>query len=455
MSHANALRTKIETGYYPRPLQAYIHANLKRFNVLVVHRRFGKTVLSVNEIIDRAFRCPGFNPQYAYLAPTYGQAEKIAWDMFKKYTQNLPGVEYNQTKLSITIPRPWKGDRIKIMLLGAENPDSLRGIYLDGCVLDEYGQMHPSVWGEVIRPALADRQGWAIFIGTPKGQNDFYEKFKLALKNESGEWLAITFKASQTKVLPEEEMESMKSEMSEEQWDQEMECSFTAANTGSYWGKLISKAESEGRITRLPHDPSLLVSTWWDLGVGDTTAVWFVQQSRLEIRVIDHMEMSGEGIEYYARQLKSGHRGDYNYDIPHNWPHDGGSRDLSTGNERSTTARQLGVRVHVHPRYDVADSINAVRKILPRCHFDAVKCARGLEALKAYQRKWDEKNKIWMDKPLHDWASHSADAFRLLGMGLRPESATKRSDLPRRAQSSYDVFNPQGNRNLARRRLGR
>ncbi len=410
-------------------------------------------MLAVNEIVDQAMRCKRKNPQYAYIAPTYGQAERIAWDYFKQYTRDLPGVEYNATKLTITIPRPAYQDRIKIMLLGAENPDSARGIYLDGVVLDEYGMMQPSVWGLVVRPALADRQGWAIFLGTPAGQNHFYDMYNLGLKFQGQGWFAQKFKASQTNIIPKEEMEALKAEMSEEQWEQEMECDFTAANIGAYWGKAMRKAESEGRITKVPHDPSLLVSTYWDLGISDTTTVWFLQRFRSEFRLIDFLEMSGEGLEYYVKALKEGPRSAYNYDMPHNWPHDGKARDLSTGNERSQTMRQLKAPVFVHKRYDVADSINAVRKILPFCYFDEEKCKRGIEALKAYERKWDDKNQIFMDKPNHNWASHGADSFRLLGMSARPGLSDKPQALPRDAISDYDVFDPYGQSN--RNRFGR
>ena len=170
----------VSTGYNPRPLQLEIHKKMKRFNVLVLHRRFGKTVLSINEMLDRGLRNPRKNPQYVYLAGTYGQAKRVAWEYVKEFTKKLPGAKANEAELRVDIPRPHLEDKVRLLLLGAENPDSLRGIYIDGCVLDEFGGCDPSVWGEVIRPALADREGWAIFIGTPKGQNHFYNLYNKA-----------------------------------------------------------------------------------------------------------------------------------------------------------------------------------------------------------------------------------------------------------------------------------
>jgi hypothetical protein len=432
----------IDTGYRPRPLQAKLHRQLKRFNVIICHRRWGKTVFSVNELLDQGLRCNKTNPQFAYIAPTYMQAERVAWEMLKQFTQMIPGVEYNQQKLTCTIPRPHRNDKIKIMLLGAENYDSIRGIYLDGVVLDEFAAMDPQVWGKVVRPALADRIGWAIFIGTPAGQNHLYDVLQLALRQADKDWFAVVHKASTSNVLPAEELEGMKAEMTENEYEQEMECSFTAALVGAYYGKLLNQAETQGRIGKVPHDPALLVDTGWDLGVSDTTCIWFVQQYRQEIRIIDYLEMSGEGLPYYAKALKEGLRADYNY-REHHWPHDGDSRDLSTGKERSTTFRALGVRnLRVWPQHTVADGIDAVRRMLPKCYFDLEKCARGIDALKNYQQKWDSKNKIFQDNPLHNWASHGADGFRQVAMSLKPgeDRSFDKSRLPRQADTNYDIF---------------
>lgn len=445
-----AKQVKISTGYEPRPLQDILHSRLERFNVIVCHRRWGKTVFSINELVSQALRNERIAPQYAFIAPTYGQAERIAWDMLKNFTKDIPGVSYNEQKLTCKIERPWKGDTIKIMLLGAENPDSIRGIYLDGAVLDEFAEMDPRVWGEVVRPALSDRMGWAIFIGTPKGQNHFYDVLKVAEKNVGKGWYSVTHKASTSGVMPIEEIIALKEEMTEDQYDQEMECSFTAAITGAYWGKTISELEGKARFGIVPHDPALLVDTFWDLGVDDSTTIWFIQQTRQEVRVIDYEEVSGEGIPGLAKLLKINHRAKYDY-REHNWPHDGDSRDFTSGVERSTVARELGIKpLIVHKKYDVADSIDAARRLLARCFFDRDKCtkymkgdkgSRGIESLKNYQMKWDAKNKVYLTHPLHNWASHGADGWRLAGMALKPgEDRRMNKNLPRQSEHSYNIF---------------
>jgi len=432
-----AIKTqKVSTGYVPRPLQAEIHRSLQRFNVLVLHRRFGKTVLSINEMVDRALRNTTKSPQYAYIAPTYGQAKRVAWEYIKDFTRKIPGAKANEADLRVDIPRPKTEDKIRIMLLGAENPGSVRGIYLDGVVLDEYAEMDPTIWSQVVRPALADREGWAIFIGTPKGQNHFYNLYSQAQQYE--DWYVRMFRASETKVIADSELEAAQREMSEEEYEQEFECSFTAALVGSYYGKLLDKAEKDGRLCNVPYDPNVPVDTFWDLGIGDTTAIWFCQTVGQEFRLIDYLEDGGQGLDFFVRELK---KKPYIY-REHTLPHDARARELGTGKSREETLRGLGLRqLYILPRWGVDDGIHAVRMLLPKCWFDKVKCERGIKALRNYQRKWDSKNQLFLSKPKHDWASHGSDAFRYLAMGSKSEvQRTDVKKLPRKVLEEYDYF---------------
>ena len=176
---------QIVIPYAPRPLQARLHNELqdKRWGVVVCHRRFGKTVMSVNHILRDAILNDRSNPRYAYMAPTYRQAKSVAWDYLKEFAGSIPGVKFHETELRCDLPT---GARIS--LLGAENPDSLRGIYLDGCVMDEVADMPESVFPEIIRPALSDRRGWCVFVGTPRGHNNFYDLYEQAAAND--DWVA-------------------------------------------------------------------------------------------------------------------------------------------------------------------------------------------------------------------------------------------------------------------------
>ena len=435
----------VSFGYTPRPIQAFLHMTkrqkLIRFMVAVCHRRFGKTKFALGEIATSGFECPLHNPQYAYIAPTYGQAERIAWTYLKEMFADYPNVEKNEAKLRLRIPRPDKGDYITIYLLGAENPDSIRGIYLDGCIMDEYAQMNPTIWGEVVRLCLADRNGWAIFIGTPKGTNQFFKMYQTAQRNMVQEphlkWFAFSAPASKTGIIPVAELQAIRAEITEEEYEQEMECSFQAALVGAYYGKYMVEAEREGRILDLPHNPLYPVNTYWDIGVDDSTAIWFTQTVGEYEHVIDYYEMSGMGLEHYAKIL---HEKNYTYG-EHWFPHDGAVTEFGTGTTRVQTAQKLlGIRPRVAKKLPVADGINAVRMLLKKCKFDRIKCQRGIEALMNYERVWDAKNGIFQDRPLHNWASHGSDAFRVKAVCTRAGSSVQLKQLPREADTSFKVW---------------
>lgn len=394
--------------YAPRTHQKEIHKGRKRFSVLVCHRRFGKTVCAVNELLMSAVKNPLPNPRYAYIAPLYKQAKSVSWDYLKKFAGIIDGVSFNETELRCDLP-----NGARISLLGADNPDRLRGIYLDGAVLDEMAQMPERLWGEVIRPALSDRRGWAMFIGTPRGHNSFYDLYNFARSNP--DWYSAMFRASETRVVPEAELEAAAAEMTPEQYEQEFECSFSAAIIGAYFGPQISEAEKQGRVTSAPIEPALPVHTAWDLGMSDSTAIWFFQVSPGgEIRIIDYVEDSGKGLDHYARILREK---DYLYGV-HIAPHDIRVRELGTGKSRLETAKSLGIRFEIAPNLPLADGINAARLILPRCWFDENRCKDGLEALRQYRRAYNDRTSAFGSAPLHDWTSHAADAFRYLAVGL-------------------------------------
>jgi hypothetical protein len=437
----------VKTGYKPRIHQAELHARVKRFNAIAAHRRFGKGHFAVNECLDRGLRCTLLNPQYAYLAPTYGAAKRIIWDIFKQYTKDIPGIVVNEAELRIDIPRPATKDRVRFMLLGAENPDYLRGIYLDGVVLDEYSVMDPVVWSQIIRPALSDRIGWAIFISTPKGMNHFYRLLKAA--EDLPDWHTAIYKASETGIIPQAELDAARQTMSEEEYMQEYECSFAAALVGAYYGKEMERAEKEGRVTIVPYDKAVPVYTYWDLGMSDTTAIWFAQRVGGQIRFIDYHEEAGQDIAHYAKILKQ--RG-YYYE-EHVLPHDAKVRELGTGKTRQEVLKALcpGVRVRVLEKTPVADGINACRLLISKSIFDKTKCnipwgdrgdLRGIESLKQYEKVWDSKNGVFQNNPKHNWCSHGADAFRTAAMGMKEHETSKedKKKYPRECQREYSVI---------------
>ena len=406
----------IELPYSPREQQTKIHNLIdeKRFTVVVAHRRMGKTVSAINHLIKAAILNKMEAPRYAYIAPTYGQAKRVAWDYLVKYVKPLGGTE-NISEMRVD----FMGRRIQ--LYGSDNPDSLRGQYFDGVILDEIGDQNPKIWTDIVRPALADRLGWCLFIGTPKGHNHFKELRDRA-ETEEG-WGLLEFKASQTNVIAETELEAAKSEMGEDKYLQEFECSFNAAVEGSYYGQILNDLEAKNHIQEIPRDDLCRTITAWDLGMGDSTAIWVAQIAGSEIRLIDYYENNGVGLDKYVAWLKENH-----WDTAEQiLPHDVQVRELGSGKSRLEVLQEAGLNVRVAPRMGIDDGIQAVRRLLPRCWFNVPKVKVGLDCLRNYRRDYDDKRKVFFDRPLHDWSSHASDAFRYLAIGMDEGSSWTRS----------------------------
>jgi phage terminase large subunit len=407
---------RVPVDYRPRRQFVAFHRRWQRFACIVTHRRAGKTVACIHDLHRGATRSQKLRPRYAYLAPFLRQSKAVAWDYLRAAIEpaRAAGARAHESELRIDYSN---GGQVR--LYGADNPDAMRGIYLDGVVLDEYADMDPRVWSQIIRPALADRQGWAVFIGTPKGRNAFFELWRRS-QSEPG-WFSMMLKASDTGLIPESELESARRDLTEEQYAQEFECSFDAAVVGSYYGKPMMRAEAERRIAPVPYDPAALVWTSWDLGIRDATAIWFAQVVGREIRIIDYYEASGVDLGHYVREIGSR---PYVY-AGHIVPHDAQAKELGTGKSRLEVLANLGLEhITLAPLHRIEDGINAVRMLLPRCWFDASKCARGLDALKLYRADYDDKLQALRAHPVHDWTSHAADAFRYLAMTLDGRSVS-------------------------------
>lgn len=437
--------------YSPRPLQWQFHEERKRFCVLLCHRRFGKTVAAVNDLIRQALISGREDWRAAYAAPFQGQAKAVAWDYCKRFAGAIPGSRFLESELVCILPT---GGRIR--LLGTENAPALRGLYLDDLVLDEPADMPRQVWTQVFRPMLADRLGRALFCGTPQGtDNLLYDVWQQAGADTEGLWSRFRFPASQTGYLPQSELAAARLSMDEAEYQQEFECSFAAAVRGSYYAPLMDTADREGRIIPLPHAPELPVHTAWDLGMDDATSIWFFQvEPSGHWRFVDYYEASGEGLAHYAHvlaqkarpagqpalegTLEGGIAGrGFTYGT-HLAPHDIRVRELGTGQSRWESAAQLGIRFTLAPALSLADGIDAVRRRLPRCWFDASFCAAGIKALRAYRRQWRPGQQAAGSGPLHDWTSHAADALRYAATGFRPPQDTHGGQ--RRAKTHYDVF---------------
>ena len=414
--------------YKPRPLQRELGALVRshRFGVVVCHRRFGKTVFGVNMNQQTAMMCALERPRCAYIAPTYTQGKTTCWDYMQHYARPLPGVAFNQSELRVDYPN---GGQSRIF--GADNPDSLRGMYLDRATLDEYG-LHPSkTFSEVIGPTLVDRGGSALFLGTPNGKNQFYEIAQHAQRAQAAgnhDWFYAEYKASATGLLDAAYLEAARAVMTSDEYAQEFECSFEASVKGAIYGKELEAARRDGRITDVPVDPTLLVDTDWDLGIGDAMCVWFSQtvKGSGQVRIVDYYEASGEGFPHFVQLLR-----EKRYTYGTHWaPHDIAVRELGSGKSRLEMAAALGLRFSITPRLssssgqELEDGIHCARLFFPRCWFDQTRCRAGLEALGQYRRDYNVRLDEFKATPVHDAASHGADAFR--GLAVRQQQAREK-----------------------------
>ena len=357
---------------------------------------------------------------FGYVAPYRSQAKSVAWDYLKYFARPITKSS-NEGDLIIELL-----NGAKIRLFGADNADAMRGLGFDGLYLDEYGDFKPSVWGNVIRPALSDKQGWCVFGGTPKGKNQFWNIYETSRKLPN-EWFNLSLPASKSKLLPESELEAARAQLAEDQYLQEYECSFEAAIVGAIWGTEMRKATEEGRITKVENQNEVKTHTAWDLGHTDDTAIWWYQVIAGEIHIVDYFALSGGTIEEFVSKIKEK---PYNYG-KHYLPHDARARTLASGGKSviEQMAAHLGINnLAIVPSLTVQDGIQAVRMALPRCWFDAEKCADGIEALRQYQREYDEDKKAFRQTPKHDWTSHPADAMRMLAISWREEPKDKPPD---------------------------
>jgi phage terminase large subunit len=394
--------------YTPREHFQPFHDSPKRWSLIVAHRRAGKTVACVMELLNCALSTKKTAARFAYIAPFYSQAKQAAWDYLKLYARDI-ATKVSESELSVEL---FNGSRIR--LYGADNPDALRGIYLDGVVMDEFADMRPSVWGEIIRPLLSDRKGWAVFIGTPKGKNAFWELYQRAKDDE--DWFALVLKASETGLVDAEELADARKAMSEAQYEQEFECSFEAAILGAVYGKDITRSRTAGRIGRVPWQPEKLVNCSFDIGFGDSTAIWFWQVAGNEPRFIDFYEANGEPITHYLGVLK---RKEFNYDTL--WlPHDAETNGkFATGKSIAEIVRENGFKVRIAPNLSLEEGINQGRLLLAKALIDERKCGPGIEALAAYRWDYNERLDELKSIPVHDWASHAADSWRYAAVSMR------------------------------------
>jgi len=442
----------IQSAYVPRDLALSFHARAEKTAIVVCHRRFGKTVMAVNDLIDKAIQCKLPYPKYAYIAPFREQAKSIAWVYLKHYA--APLIEkVMESELSVLL----KNGAI-IRLYGADNPDALRGNYFDGCVIDEYAQIHPMLYGEIIAAALVDRDGWCVFMGTPHGKNHFYELWEGAQGNPL--WFTMLIRASESGVIPLDKLEVLRTNpgTDAETYMQEYECSFTAAVRGAFYSDQM-EAQAATNEGVFPYDPRKVVITAWDIGYSDDTSVWFAQANGKELAIIDFFTVSGFSVDDMLEVLRSK---PYAYGTAY-LPHDAKNKSFASKKSVREQFIAAGMKTRIVDELSVQDGIQAVRKSLPNWYFNtANKDVRvGVSALKNYQREYDKKTQMFRASPKHDWSSNPADAARYLAIATNPAALKKANhsrivsaDQPRGADMRlFSLFEEREKRSIGVKRI--
>lgn len=396
-------------NYSPREQFLPYHNRSQRYACIIAHRRAGKSFALLNDIIVRALtpRPDGLRQQFAMMAPTATQARSIAWAYLKEQTapfSKFPGYKALEQHLSVTLPNPTNANLpgATIMLVGAENAERLRGLFLDGIVIDEAADISDFIISSIIRPALADRQGWMTISGTVKSMDDYlWRTYELA-KKAPLLWFNANLKASETGIIPAHELEDLKASMSEEAFQVEFENNVQAATTG----RILLPYHKQEQVTRVPYDPAGLAPiTAWDLGVSDSTAIWVMQMCGREPHVLDYYQASGQGLDHYVQWLS---KLTYANRLgAHLLPHDSKVRELGSGKSRIESLRNMGLRnLKVVPRLPKDQQIEAARQLLPKCWFNEDTTVEGRKALRNYSFSFDQKRNVFSQAPLHDQYSN-------------------------------------------------
>lgn len=423
MNATDAIKT-IVLDYAPRDAFKAFHKRKQRWSVLVIHRRGGKTVACINDLIRAALTCDKVQPRFAYVAPYRVQAKAVAWDYLKRYSSQIVGAKPNESELRVDFP-----NGARITLYGADNYDSLRGVYLDGVILDEFADMEPEAWHTVLRPALSDRLGWAVFIGTPKGRNEFFRIYDKARLDP--EFYTLILPASRSGIIDAGELESARRAMGEQSFAREYECDFSAAIDNSIYGPQINAMRQDNRIRDFKADITLPTYTFWDIGQSDFTSIWLVQFIGRDVCVMDYFCRSHELPAFYVTKMFEWERQFGTRIATHFLPHDADALGAS-GKTYRTYLKESGlVNVRVVPRTpDLWLGINELRALLPRCFIHATNCTKGwqraertfpsgLDCLEYYHSKEQVTGGAINDNPVHDEFSHGADSIRTMAEAYR------------------------------------
>lgn len=413
------------------PLWSYLEGGGRRA-IVHGHRRFGKDEVALHWTATAAHERIG---TYWHMCPEAAQVRKSIWDAVNPHTgrrridEAFP-VELRETTRENEMFIKFKSGSTW-QAVGSDNYQSLVGTPPVGLVFSEWAKAHPAAWA-YLAPILVENGGWMLAITTPEGRNHSYAMHKLAEKDPSWFSQIITIEDNirmcrEAGIKPPISLEDVEKQRAEYHMlfgveagdaliEQEWWCSFAAAILGAYWGKELQRAENAGRFCSIDRIPSVPVNTCWDIGVDDSMAIWVFQVGPGWIHIIDHIEASGHGFDFYCDWLdERGYRGGIDY-----VPHDARQREPGAPGARTRIQTLIALKRNpvVVPNHKLMDRVNAGRKLIKLAHFDEERCDAGLTALKAYQQEWDQVNRVFRKTPKHNWASHSSDAWGYLAIAV-------------------------------------
>jgi hypothetical protein len=404
-------------NFAAKPHQAAVLNDPKRHRGAVMHRRAGKTVTAVFDGYETVVSCRLPSPRIVYIAPFLKQAKKLAWDYMASVAQsgNRHGefFDINKGELCITfLPKD-----AKFFLLGADNIDAIRGMYFDKAIVDELADCDPRLWQSVLRPALADRQGRGLLMGTPKGRMNMLYDLSKVLPDDP-EWSFHRYDVTQTNMLRPEEVEGARRDMSGAMFEQEFMCSFNAALVGAVYGREMDELQAKHRLTTVKYEASLPIITAWDLGWADATSIGIYQRAGTEVRCIGYLELTFSKLPDSIRALREwcGERGIDMTGARHIGPHDLAVHELGSGMSRMHIAQQMGFDFEYAPKWSLPDGVEAVRNIISHLWIDEAEAMRLLECLINYSYGYDDQNRAFKTTPKHDWTSHGVDQLRMLAV---------------------------------------
>lgn len=419
---------KFEPRPYQLPFLAALDQGKKRV-VGVLHRGAGKDLMALNWIIKTAVLKPGV---YLHCFPKYSQGKKAIWNSVHNtddgesmsYLDHIPD-ELVKSKDSSDMRITFKNGSVYcVMGMDGKNATQARGMNPSCVIMSEYAFMDPESW-YTLEPRVRQNNGTAIFLSTPNGQNHFYHLYNFAKTTDKKEYFATLLTIDDTKAVDPKELDDLREQGYPEDFIlQEYYCSFTRGAQGSYYGKQIQEARDDDRICSMPIDKSLPCFTGWDIGVGDSSAIWIGQQlPNGKIAFIDYYENHGVGLEHYITYLDN-FRTKHGILWGHHYvPHDMRNREFTSGISRMEIAENLGYKmtpvIKDGRAYGLDEGIQCVRSTLPKCTFDKKGCKFGIDCLDFYRKKFNESLKVYSDEPCHDKYSHGADAFRMACVGLK------------------------------------